>query len=37
MVNESQAIALDWATAEQFEQMKVLTYKVNDVLKSIIC
>ena len=35
MVNESQAIALGWATAEQLEQMKVLTYKVNDVLKAL--
>ncbi|KAA8732372.1 phosphoribosylaminoimidazolesuccinocarboxamide synthase [Acinetobacter qingfengensis] len=35
MVNESQAIALDWATAEQLAQMKELTYKVNDVLSKI--
>ena len=35
MVNESQAIALGWATAEQLEQMKVLTYQVNEVLKNL--
>jgi phosphoribosylaminoimidazole-succinocarboxamide synthase len=35
MVNESQAIALGWATAEQLEQMKEFTYKVNDVLKAL--
>jgi phosphoribosylaminoimidazole-succinocarboxamide synthase len=35
MVNESQAIALGWATAEQLESMKELTYKVNDVLKDL--
>lgn len=35
MVNESQAIALGWATAEQLEDMKVLTYKVNQVLKDL--
>ncbi|WP_151723720.1 phosphoribosylaminoimidazolesuccinocarboxamide synthase [Acinetobacter ursingii] len=35
MVNESQAIALGWATAEQLEKMKELTYKVNDVLKAL--
>lgn len=32
MVNESQAIALGWATAPQLEQMKQLTYQVNQVL-----
>lgn len=35
MVNESQAIALGWANAEQLEQMKKLTYQVNDVLKAL--
>ena len=35
MVNESQAIALGWATAEQLAQMQELTYKVNDVLKEL--
>ncbi|MFB2539388.1 MULTISPECIES: phosphoribosylaminoimidazolesuccinocarboxamide synthase [unclassified Acinetobacter] len=35
MVNESQAIALGWATAEQLEQMKKITYQVNDVLKAL--
>lgn len=35
MVNESQSIALGWANAEQLEQMKVLTYKVNQVLTDL--
>ncbi len=35
MVNESQAVALGWATEEQLAQMKVLTYQVNDVLKAL--
>lgn len=35
MVNESQAIALGWATAEQLEQMKKITHQVNDVLKAL--
>lgn len=35
MVNESQAITLGWATAKQLEQMKTLTYQVNDVLKAL--
>ena len=35
MVNESQAIALGWATAEQLAKMKELTYQVNDVLKAL--
>ena len=35
MVNESQAIALGWANADQLEQMKKLTYQVNDVLKAL--
>lgn len=32
MVNESQSIALGWATEEQLAEMKRLTYKVNEVL-----
>ena len=35
MVNESQAIALGWANEEQLAQMKVLTQKVNVVLKDL--
>ena len=35
MVNESQAIALGWANAEQLAQMKELTQKVNVVLKDL--
>lgn len=35
MVNESQAVALGWATEEQLAQMKILTYQVNDVLKAL--
>lgn len=35
MVNESQSVALGWATEEQLAQMKVLTYKVNEVLTAL--
>lgn len=35
MVNESIAITLGWATTEELEQMKVLAYQVNDVLKNL--
>ncbi|MCF9047328.1 phosphoribosylaminoimidazolesuccinocarboxamide synthase [Acinetobacter nectaris] len=35
MVNESQSVALGWATEEQLAQMKVLTYKVNEVLSAL--
>ena len=35
MVNESLAISFGWATADELAQMKTLTYKVNDVLKSL--
>ena len=35
MVNESQAIAFGWANEEQLAQMKVLTQKVNVVLKDL--
>jgi phosphoribosylaminoimidazole-succinocarboxamide synthase len=33
MINESHCIALGWADADTLAQMKVLTLKVNDVLK----
>ena len=35
MVNESLAVTLGWATAEQLAEMKALTYKVNDVLNTL--
>lgn len=35
MVNESQAIALGWATAAQLAQMQKLTYQVNEVLTKL--
>ncbi|MEC7118622.1 MAG: phosphoribosylaminoimidazolesuccinocarboxamide synthase [Pseudomonadota bacterium] len=35
MVNESLAVTLGWATAEQLAEMKTLTYRVNDVLNSL--
>lgn len=35
MVNESLAVTLGWATAEQLAEMKALTYKVNDVLQGL--
>ena len=35
MVNESLAITLGWADAEQLAEMKALTYQVNDVLKAL--
>lgn len=35
MVNDSLSVSLGWATAEQLEQMKKLTYQVNDVLKAL--
>ena len=35
MVNESQAIALGWATADQLDRMKELTHQVNVVLKDL--
>ncbi len=35
MVNESHARSFGWATPEQIEQMKRLTFKVNDVLKQL--
>jgi len=35
MVNESLAVTLGWATAEQLAEMKALTYRVNDVLNSL--
>ncbi len=35
MVNESLAVSFGWASADELAQMKSLTYKVNDVLKSL--
>lgn len=35
MINEYHIQAFGWATAEQVEAMKVLTFKVNDVLKAL--
>ena len=35
MVNESLSITLGWATAEQLEEMKRLTYQVNEVLQAM--
>lgn len=35
MVNESLSVALGWATPEQLNKMKELTFKVNDVLKEL--
>ncbi|MDX1479798.1 MAG: phosphoribosylaminoimidazolesuccinocarboxamide synthase [Saprospiraceae bacterium] len=35
MVNESLAISFGWATETELAQMKELTYKVNDVLKTL--
>lgn len=35
MVNESLAITLGWATQEQLNTMKALTYQVNDVLSKL--
>lgn len=35
MVNESLAVSFGWAAADELEQMKALTYRVNDVLKTL--
>jgi len=35
MVNESLAVSLGWATEDELAQMKDLTFKVNDVLKTL--
>ena len=35
MVNESLAVSFGWAAADELEQMKKLTYRVNDVLKAL--
>lgn len=35
MINESLAVTFNWATADELARMKVLTYKVNDVLKAL--
>ena len=35
MVNESLSISLGWATQEQLDTMREITFKVNDVLKEL--
>lgn len=35
MINESHILTFGWATEEQLQQMKALTYRVNDVLKAL--
>jgi phosphoribosylaminoimidazole-succinocarboxamide synthase len=35
MVNESLAVSLGWATAEQLAEMKRLTYKANEILSAL--
>ncbi|MFW8589612.1 phosphoribosylaminoimidazolesuccinocarboxamide synthase [Glaciecola sp. 2405UD65-10] len=35
MVNETHAISFGWATEDQIEQMKVLTFKVNSILSPL--
>ena len=35
MINDSHIIAFNWATQDEIEQMKELTYKVNDVLRKL--
>jgi len=35
MVNESHAETFDWASSEQIEEMRSITYRVNDVLKKL--
>ncbi len=35
MINESHAITLGWASSEQLEQMKALTFSVNECLSSL--
>jgi len=35
MINDSHIIAFKWATEDEIEQMKVLTLKVNEVLKAL--
>lgn len=35
MVNESLAVSFGWASADELERMKQLTYQVNDVLKAL--
>lgn len=35
MVNDYHILSFGWATQEQIEQMKALTFKVNDVLKQL--
>lgn len=35
MINESHILTFGWATEEQLQQMKALTYRVNEVLKAL--
>lgn len=35
MVNESLAVTLDWATGEQLDTMKAISFQVNDVLTAL--
>ncbi|MBS3805518.1 MAG: phosphoribosylaminoimidazolesuccinocarboxamide synthase [Oleiphilaceae bacterium] len=35
MINESLAVTFGWAAADELAQMKILTYKVNEVLKAL--
>ena len=35
MVNDSLAVSLGWATQAQLDEMKALTFKVNDVLSKM--
>lgn len=35
MVNDSLAVSLGWATQEQLDEMKALTYKINDILTQL--
>ena len=35
MINESHAQSFSWATPEQLEKMKTLSFKVNDILKAL--
>ena len=35
MVNDSHIIAFGWGTQEQIDEMKAMSYKINDVLKEL--
>ena len=35
MINDYHILSFKWATAEEIEQMKTLTFKVNDILKKL--